>query len=145
MKMYKQRSHLALRAKFFSQRVVNNLDSNRIIQRVCAQCTLLFKETISYYTRNDSSVYCVLLDATKAFDRISYVKLFRKLIDRKLPAIVIRFLVNSYRKQTMCVQWDSKKSDTFSGYNMALSRPGAILSSNFVCVYIEDTESTENC
>ena len=62
-------------------------------------CTFLLKETISYYTRSDSSVYCVLLDAMKAFDRISYVKLFQKLIDRKLPAIVLRFLVNLYSEQ----------------------------------------------
>jgi hypothetical protein len=99
-------------------------------------CTLLLKETISYYTRNDSSVYCVLLDATKAFDRISYVKLFHKLIDRKLPAIVIRFSVNSYCEQTMCVQWDSKKSDTFSVYNGV--KQGAIISPIFCCVYVVD-------
>ena len=77
-------------------------------------CTFLLKETISYYTRSDSSVYCVLLDATKAFDRISYVKLFQKLIDRKLPAIVLRFLVDLYSEQAMCVQWDSNKSETFN-------------------------------
>jgi hypothetical protein len=99
-------------------------------------CTLLLKETISYYTRNDSSVYCVLLDATKAFDRISYVKLFHKLIDRKLPAIVVRFLVNSYCEQTMCVQWDSKKSDTFNVYNGV--KQGAIISPIFFCIYIDD-------
>jgi len=99
-------------------------------------CTLLLKETISYYTRNDSSVYCVLLDATKAFDRISYVKLFRKLIDRKLPAIIVRFLVNLYSEQAMRVQWDSYKSNTFNVLNGV--KQGAIFSPTLFCVYIDD-------
>jgi hypothetical protein len=68
--------------------------------RVCAPFFL--KETYSYYTRNDGSVHCVLLDAKKAFDRISYVKLYHKLIDRKLRARVIRFLVNPYCVNNVC-------------------------------------------
>ena len=99
-------------------------------------CTLLLKETVSYYTRNHSSVYCVLLDATKAFDRISYVKLFRKLIDRKLPAIVVRFLVNLYSEQAMRVQWDFYKSDSFNVHNGV--KQGAIFSPTLFCVYIDD-------
>ncbi len=101
-----------------------------------SMCTLLLKETVSYYTRNDSSVYCVLLDATKPFDRISYAKLFHKLIDRKLPAIVLRFLVNLYFEQAMCVQWDFNKSDTFNVYNGV--KQGAIISPILFCVYIDD-------
>ena len=96
----------------------------------------LLKETISYYTRSDSSVYCVLLDATKAFDRIIYVKLFQKLIDRKLPAIVLRFLVNLYSEQAMCVQWDSNKSELFNVHNGV--KQGAIFSPTLFCVYIDD-------
>jgi hypothetical protein len=99
-------------------------------------CSLLVKETISYYTRNDSSVYCVLLDSTKAFDRINYVKLFRKLIERKLPAIVVRFLVNLYNEQAMRVQWDFNKSDTFNVHNGV--KQGAIFSPTLFCVYIDD-------
>jgi hypothetical protein len=30
-------------------------------------CTILLKETVSYYISNDSPVYCIMLDATKAF------------------------------------------------------------------------------
>ena len=56
-----------------------------------SMCTFVLKET-----QNDRTVYCVLLDATKAFDRISYVKLFNRLIYRKLHAIIIRFLINLY-------------------------------------------------
>jgi hypothetical protein len=62
-------------------------------------CTFLLKETVAYYTRNDSSVYSVFLDATKAFDRINYAKLFNRLVAKKLPVVVIRFLLNLYSEQ----------------------------------------------
>ena len=41
-------------------------------------CTMVLKETMSYYVHNSSPVCCVFLDATKAFDRVNYVKLFRR-------------------------------------------------------------------
>jgi len=49
---------------------------------------MLLKETVSYYVNNDSPVYCTFLDATKAFDRVEYSKLFRLLIRRKLPSMI---------------------------------------------------------
>ena len=80
-------------------------------------CTMILKETIVYYTSNDSSVYCVFLDATKAFDRINYAKLFPKLIERKIPMVVIRFLLQLYTKQITRVKWDTTLSDQFSVSN----------------------------
>ena len=59
-------------------------------------CSLVLKETIDYYRANRSTTYSVMLDATKAFDRVQYCKMFRKLIDRKLPLVIIRFLLNMY-------------------------------------------------
>ena len=35
---------------------------------------------IAYYVNNGNSVYCTFLDASKAFDRVEYSKLFRLLI-----------------------------------------------------------------
>ena len=34
--------------------------------------------------------------ATKASDRVEYVKMFKLLFDRKLPPVCIRLLVNMY-------------------------------------------------
>jgi len=99
-------------------------------------CTFVLKETVAYYTRNDSSVYCVLLDATKAFDRIQYIKLFKRLIDRKLPAIIIRFMVNLYSDQAMRVQWVSGRSFDFPIYNGV--KQGAISSPVLFCIYIDE-------
>ena len=46
-------------------------------------CTFALNETISYYTKNGSQVYALFLDASKAFDRLNYVKLFNKLLHKK--------------------------------------------------------------
>ena len=42
-----------------------------------SQCTFVLKESLAYYINNNSTVYCAFLDATKAFDRVNYCKLFR--------------------------------------------------------------------
>ena len=39
-------------------------------------CTLIYKEIINQYINNGSDVYSCLLDASKAFDRVHYGKLF---------------------------------------------------------------------
>jgi hypothetical protein len=44
------------------------------------QCSCVLEEVVDYYVRNASSVCLVLLDASRAFDRIQYVKLFRLLL-----------------------------------------------------------------
>ena len=42
-------------------------------------CTQLLVETIEYYNINNTDCYMLLLDASKAFDRIEYVRLFKLL------------------------------------------------------------------
>ena len=50
-------------------------------------CTFMTVETIEYYTGNGSNVHALLLDASKAFDRVNYIKLFNKLLDRGMCPI----------------------------------------------------------
>ena len=47
-------------------------------------CSFLVAETISYYRSRGSNVYMLSLDATKAFDRVQYSKMFSTLIDRNI-------------------------------------------------------------
>ena len=60
------------------------------------KCTFALTETVNYFRKNKSNVYVMLLDATKAFDKVNYVKLFYQLIDRGLNPFIIRCLLYMY-------------------------------------------------
>jgi hypothetical protein len=47
-----------------------------------SMCSMILKETLEHYRHNGSTVYCTMLDATKAFDRVEYCKLIRLLLIR---------------------------------------------------------------
>ena len=56
-----------------------------------AQCTFVVEEIVHYYRSNESNVYATFLDASKAFDRVRFDKLFELLIDKGVCAVVARF------------------------------------------------------
>ena len=99
-------------------------------------CTFMVKETIQYYLQNGSNVYGIVLDATKAFDRIDFCKLFREMIKRKLPPLVIRLIMEMYEKQSMAVRWNNEYSDSFGVSNGV--KQGGVLSPIFFCIYIDN-------
>ena len=45
-----------------------------------SMCTFAVVETIEYYKTKGSNVHVLLLDASKAFDRVNYIKLFEKML-----------------------------------------------------------------
>lgn len=53
--------------------------------------TLLDEEGTACYSRDSSSVYCTLISASKAFDRVNYCELFLFHIERNAPPIIIIF------------------------------------------------------
>ncbi len=57
------------------------------------ECTFTMLETISYYKFNHTNVYALFLDATKAFDRVHYGKLFKELCKRNMSPLVTRLLL----------------------------------------------------
>ena len=100
-----------------------------------SMCTSLIKEVHSYYNSNCSSVYCTLLDATKAFVRVNYCKLFKLLIDRRLPPLILRFLLQMYTGFKACISWNGFLSNMFDVNNGV--KQGGILSPLLFCVYFD--------
>jgi hypothetical protein len=99
------------------------------------QCTFVLNEITDYYLRHDSSIYLVLLDASQAFDRVQYVKMFRLLIQRGICPLTARFLANWYTNQFIRVSWNGHISNSFTTSNGV--KQGAILSPILFCVYMD--------
>ncbi len=57
-------------------------------------CHNVVKETINYYLNSGSEIYSCMLDASKAFDRLRYDKLFELLIKQDFPPIRFRNVVS---------------------------------------------------
>jgi len=68
------------------------------------QCTFLLKQTASYFVSHGSSVHAVFLDASKAFDLVLHMKLFEKLIQRKVPMCFVRLLKHWFKEQMMHIK-----------------------------------------
>ena len=49
-------------------------------------------ETVEYYNDIDTACYLLLLDASKAFDRVEYVKLLTILRDRKICPLIYKYV-----------------------------------------------------
>ena len=100
-----------------------------------SMCSLVVKEVANYYINRESDVYCCSVDATKAFDRIQYDRLFQILLDRKLPAIIVRSIMDLYSRQMMRTVWNNEMSETFQTTNGV--RQGGVLSPVLFCVYMD--------
>ena len=77
----------------------------------------------------------VFLDATKAFDRVEYCKLFDTLLVRNLPPVFIRLLLNMYTSHVTRIMWNVFFSDRFSVCNGV--KQGGVLSPLLFCIYID--------
>ena len=98
-------------------------------------CTTMIRETISYFVNKGSNVYGLVLDATKAFDRIDYCKLFRILLERNVNPLICRLLLNMYTNQKLRVKWANEFSSEFSVSNGV--KQGGVISPLLFCVYMD--------
>ena len=98
-------------------------------------CTMALKETLAYYTVDGRTAFCTLLDATKAFDRVNYCKLFRILLDREIPPVYLRLVLNLYTNSVACVSWNGVCSRSFVIENGV--RQGGIVSPILLCIYLD--------
>ena len=99
-------------------------------------CTLILKETVSYFNVQNSSVYSCLLDASKAFDFVHYGKLFNILLDRNLPPHIIRLILDSYSHQTLKTRWGHSLSHGIDVKNGV--KQGGVLSPILFALYMDE-------
>ena len=99
------------------------------------QCSYLVQEIYGHYLRQKTPVLSTLCDCSRAFDKCRFDLLFKKLLDRNVPAIVVRVLIFSYEKQVAWVKWGNVTSKQFGVKNG--TRQGAVLSPRHLpCTWI---------
>ena len=91
-------------------------------------------ETIEYYKQNGSNVHVMVLDASKSFNRVNYVKLFEKLLNKGMCPLTVRLLLNMYTKKKLQVKWNNHMTQTFNVTNGV--RQKGVLSPFLFSVYI---------
>ena len=103
---------------------------------LATHCSWLVMEVTNHFLRNGSNPILTLLDCTKAFDTCKFDVLFQKLLDRKLPPLVVRTLAVVYQEQYAWVRCGSSRSDMFSILNG--TRQGSVLSPALFSVYMDN-------
>ena len=100
-----------------------------------AMCTFAVNEVIQYYINQNTPVYLTLLDASKAFDCVHYVKMFNILRDKGLCPLYCKFLCLLYTNQIAQVKWNTTFSDRFQVTNGV--KQGGVLSPIIFSAYMD--------
>ena len=66
-----------------------------------SMCTWAINTVIDHYNRLGRPIFACLVDLCKAFDMVSWAKLFSKLFKRKISPLILRCLIHIYSYQ-MC-------------------------------------------
>ena len=59
---------------------------------------IALKQILDFYNNQDTPVYMHFLDAKKAFDRVNHWTLAKKLLDRNVPLLIVKWFIIWYRE-----------------------------------------------
>ena len=103
----------------------------------CLSSIAVVKETIFKYNAENSNVHCVLVDLSKAFDKINHNILFAKLSRSNLNSQVIELLRAMYDNAYVNTKFNGLKGEPWKIGNGV--RQGGILSPLLFSYYIDET------
>ena len=98
-------------------------------------CTWLVNEVVQQMLRGGVNPIVTVLDCSKAFDKFKFSLLFKRLLDKGLPPVIVRALVYIYMEQYAWFKWGDSVSSRMRISNV--TRQGAILSPVFWAVYAD--------
>ena len=99
-------------------------------------CTGSVKNIASRYIHRGSHVYACFLDASKAFNSVKHDTLFKRLLEKGLPAPLLRLLMSWYTSQAARVHWGDSLSAPFSVSNGV--HQGGVLYPVLFTIYVDD-------
>ena len=105
-------------------------------QHSTVMCTCAVKEIAAHYNEKGSNVYVCMLDASKAFDKVNFVILFSLFIDRNIPGVFLRIIMDLYTRQNLRASWNGVISTNLSVSNGV--RQEGVLSPILLNVYIDE-------
>ena len=130
-------------AKIFDWVILNKNSVNsdlqfgfKLIESSTTQCTFAMQETIHHFKENYSDVYVLVLDASQAFAKVNYAKLFELLIYRNINPLVIRCLLHMYTNQYLNVKWNNLLSTYCSTANGV--KQGGVLFPILFGIYVDE-------
>ena len=96
-------------------------------------CSTMANEIVQYYTENGGKpVYVLLLDASKAFDKVAFNVLFNELRNKSMCASITKLLYYMYTNQVCTVKCVNELSDCFNVSN-SVKQEGVISLLLFSC------------
>ena len=124
------------------------LNSNKDILRSCdlqfgfkskhstTQCTFVLNEVIKYFNNKNTDVFVMMLDASKAFDHVHYVSLFKLMLQKGLCPLICRLLAYMYTMQSVRIKWGHYVSRTVRVTSGV--KQGGVLSPIFCTLYMDE-------
>ena len=68
-------------------------------------------KTVEYYKNNNSNIFILYLDASKAFDLVKYDKLFDCLKEQNICPLIMKMLITMYEFNNLNIEKGNKTSE----------------------------------